>query len=310
LASLPPRPDEMTPEIEAKVLTSHAQLVSAPLEPPRPSFLSGSDKLDGPKSEPPDEHDLPGLYNFNIGSSSSLSSSSTTVSTDPKGSTDVSIAEMSPSELLKLHANFDSRLQPFWSSVVTDGTVCVSLYPSTSSGQADRRHGAIAIAELPLSDQGYFGHIFRISYESLCTHPGGLRIAFGDRLMEHTIVAIAELLSPVPQVETTRIARPLSGSYAPPTQSQLHYVAPGTQMTIPLADARVRVISDIDDTIKISNIPHGPRAVFRNVFVRNLDELAVPGMPEWYTSLSRRGVRFHYVVIRFSSVSDDQGCPI
>ena len=303
MATLPPRPDEMTPELEAKILASHAQLLAAPLEPPRPSFLTGFEKLDGPKFDPSvdpplDTGDLPSLYSLDIESSSSLSSTSTAASTGSQGPTSLSFAEMSPSDLLKLHANFDSRLQPFWSSVVTNRTVRISLYPTHSNGQPDRHHGPIAMAELPLSDQGYFGHLFRISYESFCTHPGGLRIAFGDRMIEHAIVATAELLPPSsPQlVGRPRIARPLSASYMPAAQSQLHNTAPTAQMTIPLADARVRVISDIDDTIKISNILHGARAVFRNVFVRNLDELAVPGMPEWYTSLSNRGVRFHYVV--------------
>lgn len=56
------------------------------------------------------------------------------------------------------------------------------------------------------------------------------------------------------------------------------------------------LISDIDDTIKFSNILSGARSVFFNVFVKELHEALIPGMPEWYNALWTRGVRFHYVV--------------
>jgi phosphatidate phosphatase APP1 len=56
------------------------------------------------------------------------------------------------------------------------------------------------------------------------------------------------------------------------------------------------VISDIDDTIKYSNILSGARSVFFNVFVKELHEILIPGMPEWYNQMWQRGVRFHYVV--------------
>jgi hypothetical protein len=56
------------------------------------------------------------------------------------------------------------------------------------------------------------------------------------------------------------------------------------------------LISDIDDTIKYSNILSGARSVFFNVFVKDLTEALIPGMPEWYNEMWHRGVRFHYVV--------------
>jgi len=37
------------------------------------------------------------------------------------------------------------------------------------------------------------------------------------------------------------------------------------------------------------------RVIYRNVFVRDMNELIIPGMSEWYQAMSRRGVRFHYV---------------
>ncbi len=52
------------------------------------------------------------------------------------------------------------------------------------------------------------------------------------------------------------------------------------------------IVSDIDDTIKISEIPAGKRIVLRNTFLR--DYAAVPGMAEKYHAFGGQ-VMFHYV---------------
>jgi hypothetical protein len=54
----------------------------------------------------------------------------------------------------------------------------------------------------------------------------------------------------------------------------------------------VSIISDVDDTIKHSNVPDR-RDLFRNTFVR--DFVAIPGMPELYQACAARGAAFHYV---------------
>ncbi|CAK7568441.1 MAG: hypothetical protein SEPTF4163_006431 [Sporothrix epigloea] len=59
-------------------------------------------------------------------------------------------------------------------------------------------------------------------------------------------------------------------------------------------DRGVSLISDIDDTIKASNISQGTREIFRNTFVRELGEMTVEGAREWYNSLHKLGVQFHY----------------
>ena len=59
---------------------------------------------------------------------------------------------------------------------------------------------------------------------------------------------------------------------------------------------RTRVISDIDDTIKMSDILSGARTVCRNMFACNLEDAIIPGIGEWYTNMWNEGVRFHYVV--------------
>ncbi|KAL4872848.1 UV-endonuclease UvdE-domain-containing protein [Aspergillus spectabilis] len=57
----------------------------------------------------------------------------------------------------------------------------------------------------------------------------------------------------------------------------------------------VSLISDIDDTVKHSAIASGAKEMFRNVFVRELAELTVEGVNEWYTNLAKLGVEIHYV---------------
>lgn len=57
----------------------------------------------------------------------------------------------------------------------------------------------------------------------------------------------------------------------------------------------VSLISDIDDTVKHSAIASGAKEIFRNTFVRELGELIVDGVAEWYSKLVNMGVEFHYV---------------
>lgn len=56
----------------------------------------------------------------------------------------------------------------------------------------------------------------------------------------------------------------------------------------------VSLISDIDDTVKKSNISSGAREIFRNTFIRELRDLTVEGVQEWYTDMHKQGVMFHY----------------
>ena len=57
----------------------------------------------------------------------------------------------------------------------------------------------------------------------------------------------------------------------------------------------VSVISDIDDTIKHSSIGAGAKEIFRNTFIRDLGDLTIPGVREWYSKMHEMGVQLHYV---------------
>ncbi|KFA55759.1 hypothetical protein S40293_01875 [Stachybotrys chartarum IBT 40293] len=56
----------------------------------------------------------------------------------------------------------------------------------------------------------------------------------------------------------------------------------------------VSMISDIDDTIKRSSISLGAKEIFRNTFVRELADLTIDGVKEWYGELHKMGVSIHY----------------
>ncbi|KAI9893370.1 MAG: hypothetical protein M1814_006666 [Vezdaea aestivalis] len=57
----------------------------------------------------------------------------------------------------------------------------------------------------------------------------------------------------------------------------------------------VSLISDIDDTIKHSAVGSGAREIFRNTFIRELGDLTIDGVKEWYNDLYNLGVQIHYV---------------
>jgi phosphatidate phosphatase APP1 len=57
----------------------------------------------------------------------------------------------------------------------------------------------------------------------------------------------------------------------------------------------VSIISDVDDTIKHSSIASGAREIFRNTFIRDLADLTIEGVREWYKTMYDMGVGIHYV---------------
>ncbi|KAG0170355.1 hypothetical protein DFQ28_000993 [Apophysomyces sp. BC1034] len=69
----------------------------------------------------------------------------------------------------------------------------------------------------------------------------------------------------------------------PPGHGTVHLIEP----------KGISVISDIDDTIKHTNIPNGTRVVLANTFFRPTRE--VPGMAEAYMKWYTQGASFHYV---------------
>jgi phosphatidate phosphatase APP1 len=54
------------------------------------------------------------------------------------------------------------------------------------------------------------------------------------------------------------------------------------------------LIRDVDG-IKHSTIPSGAKEIFTNTFIRELQDLTIQGVKEWYTKLYSLGVKLRYV---------------
>lgn len=211
-------------------------------------------------------------------------------------------------ELARLHANLDARLQPFWSSILPNRVVRLSIYVSNhhDGGTAqmtedddDMKPGPLVVQEVETSVQGYFVHRFKLSFEDICTHPNALPIAYGDQLHEHYLLVKAELQPPEPaangaapnynrppspavSLKSVNSVRPPlpprpSSSTSPlvkertPSVRSLNMSGPAiAQMAVPITSAKVRLISDIDDTVKNTEVLSGLKQIYRNVFVKVL----------------------------------------
>ncbi|CAO1616959.1 unnamed protein product [Jaminaea pallidilutea] len=78
--------------------------------------------------------------------------------------------------------------------------------------------------------------------------------------------------------------------------SPLH-LPPYRQRSSPNQGPQIRLISDIDDTVRLTNVTSGLKNVFRQVFILPHSETAVPGMSDWYHGL----LRHHHVGMHFVS---------
>ncbi|TFK23189.1 hypothetical protein FA15DRAFT_594632 [Coprinopsis marcescibilis] len=222
-----------------------------------------------------------------------------------------SLVNLTSDAINKLHANLEARLKPFWSSVVSNRKVRLHIFASPHTTD-DAHHDLddetyweynkpLASTDVVTTSDGSFQARFTVGWDQLCVHPRALHIAFGQaepgcEEREHDVVVVAELLEQLPDSEQQNVPYP---SYVSPRRasrtSQPATTTTKSQIHIPITHSPIRVISDIDDTIKKSGVLSGARAVFYNVFVKELTECIIPGMGEWYTSMWKRGVRFHYV---------------
>ena len=252
-------------------------------------FREMSDNSDSPPSDTSSIIDTPLRR---TPSSSSQSSSSS----------DVQPIERTPSatsRIQELHANLERRLMPFWSSSLSNRTVRLSLYASEdaiSIAQAlgnevlntdEPRLRPIATRKVTTAQDGSFQIKFGVPWDVLCKHPDGAQVALGDVTSECDFFILAELLPPPLPQPTSAGPQPVMANDTPVSR---------VQIKIPLSYTPLRVISDIDDTVKMANVLAGARAIFYTVFVQNLTEIVIPGMGDWYTKMWQRGARFHYVV--------------
>lgn len=182
--------------------------------------------------------------------------------------------------------------------------------------------------------QGHWQHHFAIPWERICTHPPSVDMAFADDPAKDRtdwgLVIRAELLAeegpdnlrPATGSEEAfevtsdgvKIPRRIVGSNSFFSSNEIPNRKDGdgeTEMGLmglgrtSVESSTVvgvsrpggfRIISDLDDTVKHSDILSGPREVFRNVFCRRLEDICVPGMNDLYTKLHANGLSgLHFV---------------
>jgi hypothetical protein len=188
--------------------------------------------------------------------------------------------------LQKQHKNLEARLRPFWSSALSSRTVQISIFAvSTTPGGIHSKRDALKDGPLytehvVTGPDGSFANPFKIPWQDLSRHPIARHRPSDGSDVEHELLVSAKLL-PEPA----------------PTPAYLFHtdVPKNISLVVPITSSPIRVITDIDDTVKLSNIRSGARAVFRNVFVKDLEETTIPEMGTWYQSMRERGVHFHYV---------------
>ncbi|KAG7093448.1 hypothetical protein E1B28_007126 [Marasmius oreades] len=274
--NLPPRPEEMTMEREIEMLERQFKRLNSPKQNLMDSDESSSSRSSSPEldSPPPIDREAEKVVT--------------------KQSTPTAAVSI-PEELVrKLHANLEARLLPFWSSVLPGRMVRIRVFAKATShdSESSSDHQHLATTTVQTGVDGSFQTLFRIGWEDMCQHPAALDIAFGDPSHEHELSVTAELFpnqksSSSAASSSTDLTSTRSVSPLPPTAA--------TSAHVPLTHSPIRVISDIDDTVKHSDIIGGARSVFRNVFVNELEDLVIPGMGEWYSEMWKKGVRFHYV---------------
>ncbi|KAG8733985.1 hypothetical protein FRC11_013823 [Ceratobasidium sp. 423] len=314
---LPPRPDEITKETEAETLQSHTKPHVQTTRDSRIVNYGSNEATSGQSTPTNAASSVLGLYRQPPpipGRSPTITTQAPSPGTSPiknvrsntsgsmasmlstRSSTDVGSMhpDMDVGILRQLHANLDARLQPFWSSKLDNRLVQIKLYaqpldPDSAGRMQVKDPIPLAVKTVKTTPQGYFSHKFSLSFEDLCTHDQTLGLAFGDHKTDYTFYARAELLPVVYPSDLYSAGAEASRGI------EVEDDGVRVEAELPLTAARVRLISDVDDTVKISEVLLGVRAIFHNVFVRHLDELVVLGMPELYSMLESRGVKFHYV---------------
>ena len=202
---------------------------------------------------------------------SSMDSLASVATTATTSSVRPSSVKFSNASLETLHENLHTRLRLFFSQKLDGRRIRVSVFlvPKTPEAHEQCIAKGMLVSEV--------GGVFKSSITVQWTLGEGV----GRRLRIRT-----ELLTEQLAEETID------------DQASLEKVmnrSDEATVTIAHAHAPIRVISDIDDTIKATHVLGGIKAVFRNVFTRPHEELTVEGMKDWYQEMHDQGTCFHYV---------------
>ena len=199
-----------------------------------------------------------------IASTSSAISMQTKIKPLPK-------ATYSNASLHVLHDNLNTRLRLFFSQKLVNRRIRVSVFLLPLPGEEET---CIAKGTLMTELGGVFKSSICVPWPGQEPHGRKLRVRtellHGTHEHEHTIDDQNGLNRALSRFDEAVVS--VSHSHAP-----------------------LRVISDIDDTIKMTHVLGGMKTVMRNVFTRPHEELTCEGMKEWYWDMYNKGASFHFV---------------
>ncbi|KAK4055848.1 hypothetical protein OIO90_003103 [Microbotryomycetes sp. JL221] len=186
------------------------------------------------------------------------------------------------SELPRLHETLQTRLLPFWGFKLVSRKVRLSVYPVLADGIPRTR--PLVTKVVSTGNGGGFRARLEIGsaeLRQLLNETGqGIDLLL-DRLRVRVVAELLEQEGLLDELVSSREGAKVAAE----DESDLQVAQ----------DGGVRIISDIDDTIKWTQVLHGTKTIFRNVFVRDVRETIVPGMPSWYEQMRQAGAHFHYV---------------
>lgn len=188
-------------------------------------------------------------------------------------------------DLPRLHANLQARLVPFFGQKLSGRKVRVSVYPALPSGSLWDQ--PLATKVVTTGSGGGFKTNVEVRSRDLrkLLDESGEGVESLDGLRVRIVMELLEY-DPVQDVMT--------GGHFLGHQGLKGTCEDECEILVG-KDGGVRVISDVDDTIKWTQVLAGTKVIFRNVFVRELDEIRVPGMAKWFKSMEALGASFHYV---------------
>uniref|UniRef100_V5EYK3 Phosphatidate phosphatase APP1 catalytic domain-containing protein n=2 Tax=Kalmanozyma brasiliensis (strain GHG001) TaxID=1365824 RepID=V5EYK3_KALBG len=186
-------------------------------------------------------------------------------------------------EVAAFHQNLTRRLQAYWVYRSPHKDVHIDIAPVINGAVAcDEKGNRITLASTRLTSDlsGQFEHRLVIPWHMLsafCRH-------------------YAEKLQATPdEIEAVEVRAKLLNPHAEGTADAL---SESSWRRCPIQEdhaRHVRVVSDIDDTVKHTGVVQGAKQILRNVFVLPYSEAEVKGVADWYHAMTDLGAGLHYV---------------
>ncbi|KAN0062527.1 hypothetical protein ACQY0O_005059 [Thecaphora frezii] len=208
-------------------------------------------------------------------------------------------ADRSLEELHKLHHNLDERLRSYWIYRSGHRDVHIEIAPVVR-GQvmraSDGERSLLATTRLTTDSTGQYTHRLVIPWHMLSGFCG-FHTSSGLAVKPDEIegVEVRAVLPPHPSSSSSLLSGPPAAAAGAEAEADEN-ATPWLRYAITEDDKRkVRVISDIDDTVKHTGVLQGAKRILRNVFVLPFEEVEVPGVAAWYQEMVSMGVGLHYV---------------